>query len=75
MRHVWWTGKMHTGFWWGNLKEKRSRVRPPRKLVDNIKVNLKMCGRGRGLDLAHDRDRWRTVVDAVMNPPGSRKCR
>jgi phenylalanine-4-hydroxylase len=27
------------------------------------------------IDLAQDRDRWRVLVDAVMNLSGSMKCR
>ena len=34
---------------------------------DNIKIDIQEVGRGRGLDLHQDRDRWRAVVNAVMN--------
>jgi hypothetical protein len=57
---------MHTGFWWGNLKEKRSRVRPPHKYVDNIKMNLKRCGRGAWTGFS---SRQGQVADCGNEPP------
>jgi hypothetical protein len=41
---------MHTGFWWGKLRE-RDHLEDP---IDWI-------------DLAQDRERWRTLVNAAMN--------
>jgi hypothetical protein len=40
-----------------------------RRWVDNIKINLREMGwDGMDLiDLAHDRDEWRALVNAVMN--------
>jgi hypothetical protein len=37
--------------------------------VDNIKVNLGEIGWGgmNWMDLAHDRDQWRALVNIVMN--------
>jgi hypothetical protein len=43
--------------------------RPRRRWEDNIKMDLREVGRG-GMDwinLAQDRDRWRAVVNTVMN--------
>ena len=43
--------------------------RPRGRWEDNIKMDLREVGRG-GMDwieLAHDRDRWRAFVSAVMN--------
>ena len=43
--------------------------RPMHRWEDNIKVNLQAVGCG-GMDwinLAQDRDRWRALVNAVMN--------
>jgi hypothetical protein len=58
-----------TGFWWGRPEGKRSLGRPKHRLEDNIKMDLQEVGYG-GVDcieLAQDRDRWRTLVNAVMN--------
>ena len=44
--------------------------RPRRRWEDNIKTDLQEVGLGRGMggiDLAQDRDRWRALVNAVMN--------
>ena len=43
--------------------------RPRRRWVDNIRTDLQEvgCGYMDWIGLAQDRDRWRTVVSAVMN--------
>jgi hypothetical protein len=43
--------------------------RPRRRWVDNIKMDLRDIGLdGRDwIDLAHDRDKWRALVNTVMN--------
>jgi hypothetical protein len=48
---------------------KRPLGRPRRRLVDNIKMDLREI-RWDGMDwidLAQDRDQWRTLVNTVMN--------
>ena len=60
---------MCTGVWWGNLKIRDHLGRPRRRREDNIKMDLQEVGCG-GMDwfeLAQDRDRWRALVNAVMN--------
>jgi hypothetical protein len=53
----------------GKPEGKRSLGRPRRRWEDNIKIDLQEVGYG-GMDwieLAQDRDRWRVLVNAVMN--------
>ena len=48
---------------------KRRLGRPRRRGEDNINLHLQKMG-GRGIDwieMAQDRDRWRVLVNAVMN--------
>jgi len=53
----------------GKLEGKRPLGRPRRRWVDNIKMDLQevVCGYVDWIGLAQDRDRWRTLVCAVMN--------
>jgi hypothetical protein len=53
----------------GKPEGRRPPGRPRRRWVDNIKMDLVEVGWG-GVDwigLAQDRDRWRALVNAVMN--------
>jgi len=53
----------------GKPEEKRPLGRPGRRWEDNIKMDLREVGCG-GMDwieLAEDRDKWRALVNAVMN--------
>jgi hypothetical protein len=53
----------------GKPEGKRPLVRPRRRWVDNIKMDLLEIGWG-GVDwitLAQDRDKWRALLNAVMN--------
>jgi len=53
----------------GKLEGKRPLGRPRRRWVDNITMGLQEvgCGYMDWIGLAQDRDRWRTLVSAVMN--------
>jgi len=48
---------------------RRPLGRPRRRWVDNIRMHLQEvgCGYMDWIGLAQDRDRWRTLVSAVMN--------
>jgi len=48
---------------------KRPLRRPRRRWEDNIKRNLQEvgCGDMEWIELAQDRDKWRALVNAVMN--------
>ena len=53
----------------GKPDGKRPLGRPRRRWVDNIRMDLQEvgCGYVGWIGLAQDRDRWRTLVSAVMN--------
>ena len=53
----------------GKPEGKRPLWRPRRRWVDNIRMDLQEvgCGCMDWIGLAQDRDRWRTLVSALMN--------
>jgi hypothetical protein len=53
----------------GRPEGKRPLGRPRRRWEDNIKMAFQEVGGGRGdwMELAQDRDRWRTLVGTVRN--------
>jgi hypothetical protein len=55
---------VYTGFWWGKRPLGRSRSR-----WKDIKMDLQEGGWGVNdwFELVQDRDRWRALVNAVMN--------
>ena len=69
MYRVWGRGEACTGVGWGNLRERDHLERPKRRWEDNNKINLQKVGGGvmDWIELAQDRDRWRALVNAVMN--------
>ena len=60
------------GLWWTLVRKtgvKNPLGRPRRRWEDNIKMVLQSVGYGSldWIELAQDRDRWRALVNAVMN--------
>jgi hypothetical protein len=53
----------------GKPKGKTPLGKPRRRWEDNIKMNFQEvgCGGKDSIELAQDKDRWRTLVNAVMN--------
>jgi hypothetical protein len=70
-----WGGERRVQSFGGKPEGKRSLGRPNRRWEDNIKAELQEvgCGVMDWIELAQDRDRWRTLVNAVMNLSGSIK--
>jgi len=76
-RRMRWAGHMarmgeERGVYWvlvGKLEGKRPLGRPRHRWVFNIRMDLQEvgCGYMDWIGLAQDRDRWRTLVSAVMN--------
>jgi hypothetical protein len=76
-RRMWWAGHVaRTGegrnvyrVLVGKPEGKRPLGRPRRRWEDEIKMDLGEIGRGgvEWIHLARDRDRWRAVVNAMMN--------
>jgi hypothetical protein len=52
----------------GKSERKRPLARRRRRWENNIKMDLQEEGRGMNwIDLAEDRNRWRALVNTVMN--------
>jgi hypothetical protein len=71
---VWWRGVYRV--FAGRPAGKRPIGRHMRRWEDNIKIDLREVGCG-GMDwieLAQERDRWRALVNEVMNLRGFIKC-
>jgi hypothetical protein len=68
--HVTETGReeVHTGFWWGNLREELEEIGIYGRII--LRWILRKWDVGHGwTDLVEDRVRWRSLVNA-----GSIKC-
>jgi hypothetical protein len=63
---------VHTGFWWGSLGE--GDHLKDRGIDGSIILKMDLFEKWDGsmdwIDVAQDRDRWRAVVNAVMNLRG-----
>ena len=59
---------MFIGFWWGNLRERDHFKDPGVDLRIILRWILRKWDEGmEWIDVAQDRDRWRALVNAVMN--------
>jgi len=65
---MWVTVETHIGFLSGNLRERDHLEYPDVERIIILKcIFKKWVGNTDWIDLAEDRDRWRTLVNAVMN--------
>ena len=68
-------GRVVHRFLVGKPEGKRSLGRLRRRWEDNMKMDLQEVGGGGDwMELAQDRDRWRVLVNTVMELSGSIKC-
>jgi hypothetical protein len=69
MWHAWERREKCTGFLVGKSEGKTTLVRPRHRWEDGIRMNFKETGwrSVEWIQLAQDRDRWRAVVNTVMN--------
>jgi hypothetical protein len=60
----------------GKPEGKRPLGRPRGRWVDNIRMDLQEvgCGYMHWIELAQDRDRWRTLIKCGNEPSGFVKC-
>jgi hypothetical protein len=68
MKQEWGNGKLHTGFWLGDLRKRRhlEDLGIDGRII--LKCVFKKCdGEKNWIDLVQDRGRWRALVNAVMN--------
>jgi len=67
--HVWFEDRGVYRVLLGKPEGKRPIGRTRRRCVDNIRMDLQEmgCGYMDWIGLAQDRERWRTLVSAVMN--------
>jgi hypothetical protein len=61
--------RTHIGYCWGKLEGKRPLGRPRCRWVDNIRRDHVEVGWADvdWISLAQDRDRWRALVNSVLN--------
>jgi hypothetical protein len=59
---------VHTGSVVGKAEGRRPLERPSRRWEDNIIMDLRAVGWGTDwIELSQGRDRWRSIVNAVIN--------
>ena len=69
-------GEVYKGFWWGNLRERDYLGDPGVDVRIILRWNCQEvgCGCMDWIELAHDRERWRALLNAVMNILVAKKC-
>jgi hypothetical protein len=67
MWHAWERGETCTGFWWEIPKEKDHLKDQGVDGMGSTWTSGRLVGGVEWIHLAQDRDRWRALVNAVMN--------
>jgi hypothetical protein len=69
-KHEWGRRGTLIGYWWVSQRERETPLgRPKHWWVDNVKMDLGEVGWGDvdWIGLAQDRNRWRALVNSVLN--------
>ena len=66
---MWWRGEVHTGVWWGIVNERDYLGDPgvDGRIILRWIIKKWDVGGMDWIEVAQDRDRWRALVNAVMN--------
>jgi hypothetical protein len=69
MQHEWGRRGTLIDYWWGSQRGKSSLGRPRHRWVDNIRMDIGEVGwcDVDWIGLAQDRNRWRALVNSVLN--------
>jgi hypothetical protein len=67
MWHVWGRREVHTEFWWGDPREGDHLGDPGVDRIILRRIFEKWDGGMNWIELAQDGDRWRALLNAVMN--------
>jgi hypothetical protein len=74
MLYVWGKGEVHEWFKWGNLRDRNHMEDPNNGRIILKSIFKKWDGGMDWIDLIQNMERWRALLNVVMNPAGSINC-